>query len=279
MPFIQVLSSLRGATIAVPSTVTDAEHLLHVVRSHRDICEHEKNLALKRLHHTLLYLQILRQEMEKAVNKLSAADDDIGKLRAAIRMTGLSGRVHPQHGTSTFLVNVDNVGSNQMHQIRVALRGKGVVLMGKNTMFEHLLPHTEIREIIIANKVVNPCRDRDPRQPCSTCSTSLLFTYGMSVVQIFDSGNAFSPSVFDIDEQELIDRFLSGIKTIAALSACEAQVPLTRVGVALTRQRVQEPDCMSLAMDYMFEGSEKVFAVAEVAPTETKAAEKVEEEE
>ncbi|KAG5735043.1 hypothetical protein E4T56_gene7873, partial [Termitomyces sp. T112] len=31
---------------------------------------------------------------------------------------------------SIFIVNVDNVGSNQMHQIRVALRGKGIVLMG-----------------------------------------------------------------------------------------------------------------------------------------------------
>src|SRR5271170_5950257 len=58
---------------------------------------------------------------------------------------------------SIFIVNVDNVGSNQMHQIRVALRGKGVVLMGKNTMvrralrsvlseypqFEKLLPHVK----------------------------------------------------------------------------------------------------------------------------------------
>src|SRR5579863_3481134 len=32
------------------------------------------------------------------------------------------------------LVNVDNVSSSQMQQIRGALRGKAVVLMGKNTM-------------------------------------------------------------------------------------------------------------------------------------------------
>jgi len=87
---------------------------------------------------------------------------------------------------SIFVVNVDNVGSNQMHQIRVALRGKGVVVMGKNTMvrralrtiltefpqFERLLPHVkgnigfvftkedlkDIREIITANKVAAPAR-------------------------------------------------------------------------------------------------------------------------
>ncbi|KAI8846081.1 ribosomal protein L10-domain-containing protein, partial [Chytridium lagenaria] len=40
---------------------------------------------------------------------------------------------------SIFIVNVDNVGSNQMHQIRLALRGVGVVLMGKNTMVRRVL--------------------------------------------------------------------------------------------------------------------------------------------
>lgn len=53
------------------------------------------------------------------------------------------------------LVNADNVGSNQLQQIRIALRGKAELLMGKNTMMrkaikghlaqnpdlENLLPH------------------------------------------------------------------------------------------------------------------------------------------
>jgi len=56
-----------------------------------------------------------------------------------------------------FIVLADNVGSSQMQKIRVALRGKGVVLMGKNTMIrkairghiennkhlEALLPHVK----------------------------------------------------------------------------------------------------------------------------------------
>lgn len=33
-----------------------------------------------------------------------------------------------------FIVGADNVGSKQMQQIRITLRGSGVVLMGKNTM-------------------------------------------------------------------------------------------------------------------------------------------------
>lgn len=35
---------------------------------------------------------------------------------------------------SIFIVSVDNVSSQQMHEIRQSLRGEGVVLMGKNTM-------------------------------------------------------------------------------------------------------------------------------------------------
>lgn len=35
---------------------------------------------------------------------------------------------------SIFIVTVDNVSSQQMHEIRLSLRGEGVVLMGKNTM-------------------------------------------------------------------------------------------------------------------------------------------------
>jgi ribosomal protein L10 len=54
-------------------------------------------------------------------------------------------------------VSVDNVSSQQMHEIRSALRGEAVVLMGKNTMvrralkgfigdnpeYERLLPHVK----------------------------------------------------------------------------------------------------------------------------------------
>ncbi|KAJ6607410.1 60S acidic ribosomal protein P0 [Mycena sp. CBHHK59/15] len=276
---------------------------------------------------------------------------------------------------SIFLVNVDNVGSNQMHQIRVALRGKGVVLMGKNTMvrralrsilseypqFERLLPHVkgnigfvftagdlkEVREIIIANKVAAPARagafaPKDVTVPAGntgmepgktsffqalgiptkiargtieivsdvkvvvagtrvgTSEATLLnmlnispFTYGMSVVQIFDQGNAFSPMVLDVDEQELIDRFLSGIKTIAALSLALKYPTLVSVSHSLVNA-YKNLLAVSLATDYTFEGSEKVkeylanpdaFAVVEAAPAaaapgaETKAVEKAEEPE
>jgi len=262
--------------------------------------------------------------------------------------------------SSIFLVNVDNVGSNQMHQIRVALRGKGIVLMGKNTMvrralrsiisefphFERLLPYVkgnigfvftsgdlkDIREIIIANKVAAPARagalaPKDVVIPAGntmmepgktsffqalgiptkiargtieivsdvkvvvegtrvgTSEATLLnmlnispFTYGMSVVQIFDQGNVFPPSVLDIDEKELIDRFLSGIKAIACISLALNYPTIASVVHSLVNA-YKNLLAVSLATDYTFQGSEKVKeylanpdAFASAAPAVVEAA-------
>ncbi|ENN72907.1 60S acidic ribosomal protein P0 [Dendroctonus ponderosae] len=85
-----------------------------------------------------------------------------------------------------FIVGADNVGSKQMQQIRISLRGSAVVLMGKNTMMrkaikghvesnaslEKLLPHikgnvgfvftsgdlVEVRDRLLENKVRAPAR-------------------------------------------------------------------------------------------------------------------------
>lgn len=87
---------------------------------------------------------------------------------------------------SIFIVTVDNVSSQQMHEIRHSLRGKAVVLMGKNTMvrraikgfladnpeYERLLPHVrgnvgfiftnedlkEIRTTVLSNRIAAPAR-------------------------------------------------------------------------------------------------------------------------
>lgn len=90
--------------------------------------------------------------------------------------------------TKILLVSVDNVGSLQMQQIRIALRGSAEVLMGKNTMirkvmnnflkknpghpYEALLPQiagniglvftngdlAEVRETLTSNRVPAPAR-------------------------------------------------------------------------------------------------------------------------
>ncbi|KAI0951198.1 60s acidic ribosomal protein P2, variant 2 [Taiwanofungus camphoratus] len=240
---------------------------------------------------------------------------------------------------SIFVVNVDNVGSNQMHQIRVALRGKGIVVMGKNTMvrralrsilseypqFERLLPHVkgnigfvftsgdlkDIRDIITANKVAAPARagalapknvsipagntGMEPGKtsffqalgiptkiargtieivsdvqvvtagtrvgPSEATLLNMLnispFTYGMTVVQIFDQGNVFSPDVLDVSDKELLDRFLSGVQTIAAISLALHYPTLVSVLHSLVNS-YKNLIAVSLATDYTFEGSQKV---------------------
>jgi len=87
---------------------------------------------------------------------------------------------------SIFIVTVDNVSSQQMHEIRQSLLGDAVVLMGKNTMvrralkgfindnpeYERLLPHVKgnvgfiftngdlkaTRDKILSNRVAAPAR-------------------------------------------------------------------------------------------------------------------------
>ncbi|KAI1797241.1 60S acidic ribosomal protein P0 [Ganoderma leucocontextum] len=275
---------------------------------------------------------------------------------------------------SIFIVNVDNVGSNQMHQIRVALRGKGVVVMGKNTMvrralrsilteypqFERLLPHVkgnigfvftsgdlkEIRDIITANKVAAPARagalaPKDVTIPAGntgmepgktsffqalgiptkiargtieivsdvqvvTAGTrvgpseaTLLnmlnispFTYGMTVVQIFDQGNIFTPDVLDVSDKELLDRFLSGVTTIAAISLALKYPTIVSVMHSLVNS-YKNLLAVALATEYSFEGAEKAKeflanpdafvvaapAAAEAAPAAAAAEEKEEEKE
>lgn len=226
-----------------------------------------------------------------------------------------------------------------MHQIRVSLRGKGVVVMGKNTMvrralrtilaehphFERLLPHVrgnigfvftsddlkDVRDLITANRVKAPARagalapldvvipaGNTGMEPGKTSFFQALgiptkiargtieivadvqvvvagtrvgaseatllnllgispFTYGMSVVQIFDGGNVFAPSVLDISEKELLDRFMSGVTTIAALSLALNYPTLVSVMHSVVNA-YKNLLAVSVATEYTFEGSEKV---------------------
>lgn len=94
--------------------------------------------------------------------------------------------VHFANYSKMFLVDVDNVGSNQLHQIRIALRGKAIIYCGKNTQMRRVIREmekanpmlervrnvlklnlaivftndnlSEIRDIIVNNKVAAPAR-------------------------------------------------------------------------------------------------------------------------
>lgn len=199
-----------------------------------------------------------------------------------------------------FVVNVDNVGSKQMQQIRCSLRGTAVVLMGKNTMMrkairghldknqalERLLPHikgnvgfvftkedlVDVRDRIIANKVAAPAKagalapidvvipaqstslgpektsffqalsiptkiskgtieimndvhliKREDRVGASEATLLNMlnispFTYGLKIIEVYDSGTVFHPDILDIKGDDLRKKFLDGVRNIAAVS-------------------------------------------------------------
>ncbi|NXD32727.1 RLA0 protein, partial [Spelaeornis formosus] len=240
---------------------------------------------------------------------------------------------------SIFLCNIDNVSSQQIHKIRQSLRGKGVVLMGKNTMvrralrtilpdfpqFEKLLPHVkgnigfvftsgdlkDVREIIVSNvvaapakagalatvdvyvpagntgmepgktsffqalgiptkiargtiEIVNDVQVVEAGSKVGTSEATLLnmlnispFTYGMQVVQVYDNGAVFPPSILDIEESTLIAQFTSGVKTIAAISLAIGIPTIASVMHSLVNSYKNILN-ISLATDYEFEGSAKI---------------------
>jgi large subunit ribosomal protein LP0 len=83
------------------------------------------------------------------------------------------------------------------------------------------------------------------------------FTYGMTIVQIFSDGNAFPSSVLDIDEKVLVEQFLGGVKTIAAISLATGFPTIASVMHSLVNS-YKNLLAVSIATDYEFEGSAKV---------------------
>lgn len=199
-----------------------------------------------------------------------------------------------------FVVNVDNVGSNQMQQIRKNLRGKAVVLMGKNTMVRKVLRGLvaenpayeklmnvvvgnvgfvftngdlkEVRAAILANRVRAPAKagalaplnvivpaGNTGMEPGKTSFFQALgvptkiargtieivsdiqiitagnrvgqseaallnmlnispFTYGLSIMTVYDSGTLFAPEILDISDETLMKALMAGIANIACMS-------------------------------------------------------------
>ncbi|KAG8940475.1 ribosomal protein P0 (A0) (L10E) [Tulasnella sp. 424] len=101
------------------------------------------------------------------------------------------------------------------------------------------------------------------------------FTYGMKVIQTYDNGTVFPPHVLDIESSELVDRFLKGIKTTAAISLALNYPTIVSVTHTLVNA-YKNVLAVSLATEYTFAGAEKIkkmlenpdaFIVA-AAPTE-----------
>merc|ERR1711863_26589 len=273
-----------------------------------------------------------------------------------------------------FMVEADNVGSKQMQQIRMSLRGHAVVLMGKNTMMrkairghlgqnpklELLLPYivgnvgfvftkeelVDIRDLLLENKVKAPARagaiaPLDVTVPAQNTGlgpektsffqalniptkitkgtieiiadvklikegdkvgmsdSTLLnmlgispFTYGLVVRKVYDSVTVFDPAILDITDDDLKNRFMAGVRNVAALSLKIGYPNIASVPHSIVNGM---KNCMALAAvtDITFKEGEMMkesladpskFAAVAAAPaaggtTEEKKEEKKEEPE
>jgi large subunit ribosomal protein LP0 len=116
------------------------------------------------------------------------------------------------------------------------------------------------------------------------------FTYGLNVVQVYDNGTVFHPSVLDIEEDSLVAQFVAGIKNIAAISLQIGYPTVASVPHSIINS-YKNLLAVSIATEYTFPGAEKVkayladpsaFAVAAApaaasASSAAKVEEKVEE--
>jgi len=197
------------------------------------------------------------------------------------------------------ICGADNVGSNHMQNIRKSLRGKAVLLMGKNTMIrkairmhleknpnlESLLPIVRgnvgfvfvkddlngVRSEILKNRVGAPAKPgsfapndvivpagptgMEPTQTSflqalniaskinkgqveiindvhlikagdrvGNSESALLgklnikpFSYGLIVLNVYDNGNLYDPSILELTETDLLNKFRHGVNNIAAI--------------------------------------------------------------
>ncbi|KAJ4830975.1 60s acidic ribosomal protein P2 [Turnera subulata] len=239
------------------------------------------------------------------------------------------------------VVAADNVGSNQLQQIRKGLRGDSVVLMGKNTMmkrtvrihaentgnnaFLNLIPLLqgnvgliftkgdlkEVSEEVAKYKVGAPARvglvapidvvvppgntGLDPSQTSffqvlniptkinkgtveiitpvelikkgdkvGSSEAALLaklgirpFSYGLIVLSVYDNGSVFSPEVLDLTEDDLIEKFASGVSMVTALSLA-ISYPTLAAAPHMFINAYKNVLAIAIATDYSFPQADKV---------------------
>ncbi|XVF40701.1 hypothetical protein PTKIN_Ptkin01aG0135900 [Pterospermum kingtungense] len=235
----------------------------------------------------------------------------------------------------------DNVGSNQLQNIRKGLRGDSVVLMGKNTMmkrsirmhaektgnqaFLNLIPLLqgnvgliftkgdlkEVSEEVAKYKVGAPARvglvapidvvvppgntGLDPSQTSffqvlniptkinkgtveiitpvelikkgdkvGSSEAALLaklgirpFSYGLVVMSVYDNGSVFSPEVLDLTEDDLIEKFATGVSMVTALSLA-ISYPTLAAAPHMFINAYKNVLSVAVATDYAFPQADKV---------------------
>ena len=133
---------------------------------------------------------------------------------------------------------------------------------GKTSFFQALGVPTKIArgtiEIVSDVKVVEAGNRVSPSESALLNLLNISpFTYGMTVVQIFDNGNVFSSSVLDVTEEELVGRFTQAVQQIASISLALNYPTIASVMHSFVNS-YKNVLAISLATDYEYEGSAKL---------------------
>jgi len=237
------------------------------------------------------------------------------------------------------IVVADNIGSNHMQSIRRSLKGKAVILMGKNTMvrkclrgliatnpqYEALLPHIKgnvgfvftkedlgtVKKVLESNKKQAPAKagaispvdvivpaGNTGLEPTQTsflqalniaskisrgtveiisdvlllkvgdkvgASESALLTklnirpfqYGLRIKAVYDNGTVFESSVLDIDDNDLLARFRSGVRNVACLSLATDYPTLAAVPHLIVNG-YKNVLALSMATNYTIDATKKL---------------------
>jgi large subunit ribosomal protein LP0 len=246
-----------------------------------------------------------------------------------------------QEYSKLFVVGLNMVGSKQVQTVRFQLRGKGEMLMGKNTMIrkcirdnleemphlEALIPFVEgnsafifvkndfeeIREIIKKNSVgasaragvVAPIDVTIPKgvtslQPTETSffqalniSTKITkgnieilsdveiikagrkvnpgeaallqklqvkpFTYGLQIMSVYEDGAVFDPSILDLSESEVLEKFQIGVTNVAAVSLASGYPTLASVAHSFING-YKNVLSIALSTEYVYPAAKEVKA-------------------
>jgi large subunit ribosomal protein LP0 len=250
--------------------------------------------------------------------------------------------------SKVFICGADNVGSNQLHKVRKALRGKAEMLMGKNTMIrkairghaqnnprlEALLPFIrgnvgfvftnddlslikkslEDQKVSAAAKVgnissvdvfvppgmtgldpsqtsffqalniptkinkgqieiVNEVHLLKPGNKVGASEANLLakldikpFRYGLIIKTVYDNGAIYDAKVLDITDEDIIKKFQSGVKNLAAISMAVHEPNLASVP-HMVSHGYKNVLSIALAVDFSIKQLDKMKAApVKVAP-------------
>jgi len=242
------------------------------------------------------------------------------------------------------ICGADNVGSNHMQKIRKSLRGRAVLLMGKNTMIRKAIrshleknPHLDVllpairgnvgfvfivddlngvRGELLRNRVGAPAKPgavapnsvivpagptgMEPTQTSflqalnipskinkgqveiindvhlikagdrvGNSEATLLsklnirpFTYGLKILQVYDNGNMYDPSVLDLTDDDIITKFREGVANIACVGLAIGYPTVASLPHSLING-YNNVLAVSLGTTYNFPAAEKIKAYLE----------------